>query len=87
MREVSLAEVFKHNTKEDLWIILHDCVYDVTKFAEKHPGGVAVLEENAGENATEQFKGIGHGKSELSKLNAECLVGKLMVEKHAGKHF
>lgn len=28
----TLAEVSKHNTKEDLWLIIHDKVYDVTKF-------------------------------------------------------
>lgn len=28
----SMTEVKKHNTKEDLWMVIHDKVYDVTKF-------------------------------------------------------
>lgn len=28
----TLEQVEKHNTKDDLWFILHDKVYDVSKF-------------------------------------------------------
>lgn len=28
----TLAEVKQHNTKTDLWVIIHDKVYDVTRF-------------------------------------------------------
>ena len=38
-RVVSLAEVKKHNTKTDLWIVIHGHVYDVTKWKDTHPGG------------------------------------------------
>jgi len=34
----SAAEVAKHN-KGDLWIIVDEDVYDVTKFQDEHPGG------------------------------------------------
>ena len=32
-----LNEIFDHNTKEDLWLLIDNKVYDVTNF--KHPGG------------------------------------------------
>ncbi len=32
-------EVAKHNKAEDCWIIVHNKVYDVTKFLSEHPGG------------------------------------------------
>jgi len=32
VREISLAEVKTHNKSNDLWIIIENKVYDVTKF-------------------------------------------------------
>ena len=32
-----LNEIFEHNTKESLWLLIDNKVYDVTNF--KHPGG------------------------------------------------
>lgn len=31
-KQFTMAEVSKHNTKDDLWVVVHDKVYDVTKF-------------------------------------------------------
>ena len=33
-------EVARHNQDGDLWVIIKDFVYDLTKFAKFHPGGV-----------------------------------------------
>ena len=59
----SLEEVQKHNitSGEDksIWIMLHDKVYDVTKFLDDHPGGEEVLIEHAAQHATEAFEDIG----------------------------
>ena len=32
-----LNDIFEHNTKESLWLLIENKVYDVTNF--KHPGG------------------------------------------------
>jgi L-lactate dehydrogenase (cytochrome) len=45
-----LSEIFSHNTKESLWLLINNKVYDVTNF--KHPGKMAVLLMNAGQDAT-----------------------------------
>jgi L-lactate dehydrogenase (cytochrome) len=37
---ISVEEVSKHNSLEDLWIVIDDLVYDLTEFAPEHPGGV-----------------------------------------------
>ena len=53
-----LNEIFEHNTKESLWLLIHNKIYDVTNF--KHPGGKQILLQNAGQDATTQFEDIAH---------------------------
>ncbi|KAG7288237.1 hypothetical protein NEMBOFW57_007767 [Staphylotrichum longicolle] len=57
-------------------------VYDVTKYCEDHPGGLAVLHEVAGTDATEAFEEIGHSldaNEDLQKL----YLGDLAEDDHA----
>jgi len=56
--EISMEDVEKHNTKESLWTILKDKVYDVTNFLESHPGGVNKLMLGAGADCTPLFSNI-----------------------------
>ena len=42
-RVVSMAEVEKHATVEDCWLVIQQHVYDLTHFLEQHPGGVDVI--------------------------------------------
>lgn len=52
----TVDEVKKHNTKDDLWVIIDGQVLDVTKFAPDHPGGEAALMLYAGRDATEEVR-------------------------------
>lgn len=36
-KELTLTEVAAHNTKKDLYMIIHEKVYDVTSFVDEHP--------------------------------------------------
>jgi len=47
------AEVNKHNTKEDLWLVIDGGAYDVTSFVDRHPGGYRPLLHMAGRDATD----------------------------------
>ena len=38
-KRFSTADVASHKTASDLWIIVDEDVYDLTKFQEEHPGG------------------------------------------------
>lgn len=38
----SWAEVAKHNTPDDAWMVIEGEVYDVSGFGERHPGGEVV---------------------------------------------
>lgn len=52
---VSQQDLRQHCTREDLWIVVNGRVYDVTEYADFHPGGVQALMEAAGQDATELF--------------------------------
>jgi Cytochrome b5-like Heme/Steroid binding domain len=39
-RSISADEVSKHDSLEDLWLVVDGAVYDLTDFAPEHPGGV-----------------------------------------------
>jgi len=57
---ITLDELREHTTKEDIWVLLHGKVYDVTKFIDEHPGGDEVILSEAGKDATEAFEDVGH---------------------------
>ncbi|CAI2732610.1 unnamed protein product [Schistosoma spindalis] len=61
--EIDSAELAKHNKSDDMWIALDHqgktVVYDITKFAAYHPGGVDILLEYAGTDASEAFRMVG----------------------------
>lgn len=42
-------QVAKHNRADDLWLTIDGKVYDVSKFAEKHPGGLEAMLTSTGE--------------------------------------
>lgn len=44
----TLLDVAKHNSPQDAWIIVAGKVYNVTQFAQEHPGGEDVLLDSAG---------------------------------------
>lgn len=41
-----------HRTAESRWIVIDGCVYDVTKWSKKHPGGARIIGGFAGQDAT-----------------------------------
>ena len=49
------AEVAKHCTKDDCWIIIGEMVYDVSPFVGQHPGGVGPMVNLAGKDCTDVF--------------------------------
>lgn len=36
---VSTSEVLLHNSPKDCWLVIDNQVWDVTQFAQDHPGG------------------------------------------------
>ncbi|KAJ7903585.1 peroxisomal acyl-CoA-dehydrogenase [Mycena olivaceomarginata] len=67
-KQFTFEEVAKHNKPGDIWIVVDAKVYDLSRFQNLHPGGVAVLndEEIAGQDATEAFFAL-HRQEVLEK--------------------
>lgn len=61
------------------WIIIHDKIYDVSKFLDEHPGGKKVLLKAAGTDATKQFDAF-HNIAVLEKIGSKFLIGQVGVE-------
>ena len=68
------AEVAKHASADDNWIIIDDTVYDVSKFARFHPGGRAFIDGVAGQDATKQFYSF-HRQDVLRSMAAKYAIG------------
>lgn len=85
MEKYTLAEVAKHNTEESFWTIVHDKVYDLTKYYKRHPGGKDLLFRNGGKDSTADFEGMFHSKKAvaiLKKYYIGDIVDRERVERH-----
>ncbi|KAF8149875.1 acyl-CoA dehydrogenase [Crassisporium funariophilum] len=78
-KEFSVEEVAKHNKQGDLWVIIDSKVYDLSKFAGMHPGGLSVLldEEIAGQDATEAFFSLHRHEVLLRKQYSRLQIGSI----------
>jgi cytochrome b involved in lipid metabolism len=73
---ISAAEVAKHNTPEDCWVIVNGQVLDVTAFLPDHPGGKKAILIFAGRDATEEFNML-HKPDVVEKYAPESVIGVL----------
>ncbi|KDQ65086.1 hypothetical protein JAAARDRAFT_247631 [Jaapia argillacea MUCL 33604] len=77
LRQLTEEDVAEHNSQGNLWIIIDSKVYDVSRFADLHPGGAAVLLAKgvAGKDATEAFFGLHRHEVLLRPQYARLQVG------------
>merc|ERR550537_284949 len=73
---LTLAEVAKHNTKADCWVVVNNQVLDVTNFLKDHPGGELAILTFAGKDATEEFNMI-HPPDVVGKYAPDAVLGEL----------
>ncbi|KAJ5129687.1 uncharacterized protein N7515_005726 [Penicillium bovifimosum] len=73
-QELTFAEIAKHNTKKDLYLIVNEKVYDCSSFVDEHPGGEEVLLDVGGQDSTEAFEDVGHS-DEAREILEGLLVG------------
>src|SRR4051794_16809786 len=78
-QEITRDEVSQNNTHNSLWCIIDAKVYDLTDFAEAHPGGSAVLQQVGGLDATVDFFNL-HRYEILQKYDASLCIGTIKGE-------
>ncbi|PPQ98381.1 hypothetical protein CVT24_004060 [Panaeolus cyanescens] len=74
--EYTLAEVAKHNKKDDVWVVIDGQVLDVTGFLADHPGGEKAILLYAGRDATEEFNML-HDPKVIPRYAPDTVIGKV----------
>ncbi|KAF3056532.1 Cytochrome b2, mitochondrial [Daldinia childiae] len=77
MRSISVEEISRHSSLKDLWVVIDDVVYDLSKFALEHPGGIAVLLNYAGCDATIAYSEVHSPSLIKTSLPASSRIGVL----------
>lgn len=56
--KITIDELAKHNTEEDIWVAIHGVVYDLTEFADEHPAGFKSIFDLAGTDGSDAFDAV-----------------------------
>lgn len=73
-------EIQKHNVRTDQWLVINRKIYNITKWANRHPGGRRVIGHYAGEDATDPFRAFHRDLDFVGKFLKPLLVGELAPE-------
>ncbi|PPQ81077.1 hypothetical protein CVT25_014540 [Psilocybe cyanescens] len=81
-KQYSWEEIAQHNKEGDVWVVIDAKVYDLTKFANMHPGGPNVIyaESVAGKDATQVFFGLHRHEVLLRPQYARLQIGTVQGE-------
>ena len=74
---VTLAKVKENNSAASCWTIVNGNVYDLTKWAAKHPGGPQVIRSLCGIDGTSAFLGRHRNQTDPQETLDSYLLGPL----------
>ena len=75
LKTYTMAQVEKHASETDCWIVIRGLVYDCTRFVKDHPGGVQSIMIAAGTDCTEEFDAIHSEKAQ--NMLSDYLIGEV----------
>ncbi|KAK5113275.1 hypothetical protein LTR62_003612 [Meristemomyces frigidus] len=78
-KQYTYSDVAEHTSKKDVYMVIHDKVYNASSFVDEHPGGEEVLLDVGGQDATEAFEDVGHS-DEAREILGGMLIGDLKRE-------
>lgn len=76
-KSYTMEEVAKHNSPEDLWIVIDGGVFDVTEWQKDHPGGKKMLQKVGGKDATKFFHKYHDVDNVMRKFGNKFRIGSL----------
>ncbi|KAL4888251.1 FMN-dependent dehydrogenase-domain-containing protein [Aspergillus ambiguus] len=76
---ISASDVLSHNSPNDCWIVIDGKVWDVTQFAQDHPGGASTIYRYAGKDATQAYSEVHAASVVTENLSPESLKGSLDI--------
>jgi cytochrome b involved in lipid metabolism len=79
-KEYTLEEVAKHNTKEDLWVVVKGVVLSLGDWLDEHPGGPQAIMNFMGRDATEEFEML-HDDEVIPKYAPSQVIGRVKGQK------
>ena len=77
---LTMAEIAKHNSASDCWLLISGKVYDVTGYIDSHPGGRRAIISTCGTDATVAFEtkdGMGSHSQAAWNLLSNYYIGDL----------
>ncbi|XP_027714701.1 fatty acid desaturase 3-like isoform X1 [Vombatus ursinus] len=73
----SWEEIRKHCLPTDKWLVIERKVYDITRWADRHPGGSRLISHHAGEDATDAFHAFHQDLCFVKKFLKPLQIGEL----------
>jgi len=60
-----------------MWVVINDKVYNVTEYANEHPGGPIILINKSGKNASLAFEQASHSVNARENVMPKYCIGKI----------
>ena len=67
---MTMKSVEEHSTVDDCWTVIDNKVYDLSRYSDQHPGGVAAIKDSCGKDSTKRFL-VAHSLGLLSDVGFE----------------
>ncbi|XP_073073764.1 fatty acid desaturase 3 isoform X2 [Manis javanica] len=73
-------QIRPHNLPGDKWLVIKRRVYDISRWAQRHPGGSRLIGHHAAEDATDAFHAFHQDLNFVRKFLQPLLIGELAPE-------
>ncbi|XP_041517281.1 fatty acid desaturase 3 isoform X2 [Microtus oregoni] len=73
-------QIRQHDLPDDKWLVIERRVYDVSRWAQRHPGGSRLISHHGAEDATDAFHAFHQDLRYVRKFLKPLLIGELAPE-------